>query len=1803
MKKHQYNTFIKKIRNDHKVNQISQILLQDTDSTPAKGIGLKDVNNMLVAASFLVGVPALANANTVETPKTATTATLVSKNDLNVNVDTTQSTALNVENVNNVPVINIENPNNAGVSDNRFSNFSTNTGAVFKNNTVAVDSSVLKQKLAANPNLKEAAKVILAQVTGNNKSVIKGTLEVLGQKADLLIINPNGIDLNGVNLVNTRDFTAATAEVNANNYDAMDVRRGEINVNGDLTTDDVNVLKLIAHAVQVKAKIAPSKKNKKAADIVISAGKQKFDHKTNTATAVDTSAEEPRVAISGDALGSMYGNKVNFIVTESGAGVEFDGLVLGDDNIAITADGQIKVNQVISDKDVQVASKNADVTTKGLVTGKNTSVKGKRVFIEADSLVNAEQQTTLSASEKVELSGQVHGDNVLLSATDFDTNEQASVSATKATIEYTQGVESADKFATLNKIASQTSAGKVALKTTNVTVNQGENVTVSAVNEFVVTDTFKNHGILSLEHRLDLDTDESILVSTGKNFENYGVLLAHNLGVKSTKNINLAGATFIYNDALLLAQNVEQSGALAVGGNLTVIADQFNVNGTLNGEAKIDTTDSITASHYADWRLRRDLYNITTQFGKVNLDGVTVNGGKLNVKGNLIVVGLAYQDQETLNQFTDNSEVVSLNDNKLDFNARNASISVGEDLTVIGDVTNKVDTIQVPVADLLKRSGKVTFSFQPRTWINTGLMRAKVQTFDSVYDLFQGLFGNSKNFSWRNGAYQIKGEYVLDTLREGFTDTYSQQLMSTVFGSDWKFANFNTLKDRWNNFLAKENNLQVTFYAAGGQLSVGGNYTQTGGDLYVGTDRNLYTVDTKTNKDYSINLARAGLSDSKVTRTEAASLVNLNAEIGAEVNDLISSATAEFNNVSEIKDFSTIADGLPLDGDNTTLALNVLQQVKDQTGNYLLKSASATEVINELITNTARYNKKLAELNAWYQEKVDSNLTVKTKEFYTKQYEVKLNRLNTQYDQLTFVKNADGTYAPSLKLSSKTQRIVTDYALAAAIVETGNDLSVTEAESITTNNAMLKGKNVTLEAPEINLEAAANGNAVIAEEATVINADNFKLLGNAKLGNLTLFANNAELSSKGALDSKGNQTLSGTATAKNAEVVVTGELALNAYKVLVENNATYTAESLNLLGDTVVGSSYAKEDVAGAVGTTETKKVAASVVGSELTADNLVIYTDYMHTQSAKVNAHNKAEITVTEDLLADTISNYEETKTHTETIKVGASANADFGGYKGSASVSLADNNGTAKVEGGVVRDKNTTGKAGAGFSISYSVVDTTSSAKVAENNKYNAQDLTINVGGTAELGNTDINVDTASKEPAKAVINANKVTSEQVQNTYTETTKSHSVGFSIGSTISSPGVTSLSNVVSNIATAVEQGSELNSTFGMLTNVAKNAMNIVQDPSASIGIKTGLEANWSNTSSKEVVDNRNNYKGDLTINAQDSINLKAVNGHELNNLSLTADNVSIEGGVSPKEVSTKEGGFKLGLETGIVADKTGVNAKIAGTLAVTGEFADTSEQNVRSSELNVKNLEINAEATKLEATTIEAEKADINTQTLDVISKQNTFDGHKTNFTIGATAAVSISPTGAVTPSGSFNTTVSHEVTKSEITENQAGITAKELNVKAEQIALTGGTLIAQETSDISAQVVNAVNLKEFSYTDGGKGGLAFAFDENGVKSITPSAGRLENTHLKQTTHASIIADNVNVEFVDGELNTDIAKLQEVNSFEANEAKNYTFTIDANFEEKVKTQVKDLKNKVVTVANKLGLNLAGNTTNTTNNT
>ncbi|EKN3661830.1 filamentous hemagglutinin N-terminal domain-containing protein, partial [Yersinia enterocolitica] len=108
----------------------------------------------------------------------------------------------------NYTTINIQSPNDQGVSHNKYVKFDVLKGAGYDKVSL---NNFLASSTTGNPNLTtQSAKIILNEVTSGNKSILNGELIVAGEKAHVIIANPAGISCDGCYFSNIDHVTLTT---------------------------------------------------------------------------------------------------------------------------------------------------------------------------------------------------------------------------------------------------------------------------------------------------------------------------------------------------------------------------------------------------------------------------------------------------------------------------------------------------------------------------------------------------------------------------------------------------------------------------------------------------------------------------------------------------------------------------------------------------------------------------------------------------------------------------------------------------------------------------------------------------------------------------------------------------------------------------------------------------------------------------------------------------------------------------------------------------------------------------------------------------------------------------------------------------------------------------------------------------------------------------------------------------------------------------------------------------------------------------------------------------------------------------------------------------------------------------------------------------------------------------------------------------------------------------------------------------------------------------------------------------------
>lgn len=298
------------------------------------------------------------------------------------------------ETANHIPLVNITAPTTGGVSMNHYEQFNVEREGAILNNAYTTSQTQLAGFVQGNANMiNGTAQVIVNQVTSEKPTAMEGFLEVAGQKASVVVANPNGITVNGGGFINTADavLTTGTPELDLSgrltNYR---VEGGRVAIEGtglDATaTDSVAIL---SRAATINAGVW-------AKEAHIRTGLNDVDAKTLIATSIEGTAHPtdntPAVALDVAAVGGMYANHITLVGTETGLGVNVAGVVAGTDSLTLDANGHLAVTGAVQSNthtDIQATT----------VDNAKTIASGGTLQLHTDELTNTGHITSAGNSE------------------------------------------------------------------------------------------------------------------------------------------------------------------------------------------------------------------------------------------------------------------------------------------------------------------------------------------------------------------------------------------------------------------------------------------------------------------------------------------------------------------------------------------------------------------------------------------------------------------------------------------------------------------------------------------------------------------------------------------------------------------------------------------------------------------------------------------------------------------------------------------------------------------------------------------------------------------------------------------------------------------------------------------------------------------------------------------------------------------------------------------------------------------------------------------------------------------------------------------------------------------------------------------------------------------------------------------------------------------------------------------------------------------------------------------------------------
>ena len=448
-----------------------------------------------------------------------------------------------LETANGLPLVQITTPSAGGVSMNLYNFFNVPERGAILNNSYSLSATKLAGHVQGNPNLMNgAAKLIVNEVTSTNPSNLRGFLEIAGEKAGVVIANPNGILADGAGFLNTARVTLATGRTEmdaAGNLKALRVEGGKIRVTGNgLNAKGVDTAELYARAIEINAGLW-------AEYAKIVTGANTIGYTDGKISPIRANSKVPSYALDLSAIGGMYTNRIVLVGTEKGLGVNLAGQITSTQAAALDVNGNLK-------------------TSGTLYTDKTTSIHADR--IENSGTVYGGQDVTISTRV-------LHNDGKIISSR----NAAFHADRILGSGTFGSGISPSGK---LNTIGSLTMDAKEIIQT-NANILSGNGISITADRIRAENSTIAGNGDIAVTSKHALAIEKST-VQSGKNLSiRAGSMALTGGNVRSKKDM-----------------------ALTIGRspNNTVAADFFgNIHADGNLTAKIQGTVSnkgtITSNH------------------------------------------------------------------------------------------------------------------------------------------------------------------------------------------------------------------------------------------------------------------------------------------------------------------------------------------------------------------------------------------------------------------------------------------------------------------------------------------------------------------------------------------------------------------------------------------------------------------------------------------------------------------------------------------------------------------------------------------------------------------------------------------------------------------------------------------------------------------------------------------------------------------------------------------------------------------------------------------------------------------------------------------------------------------------------------------------------------------------------------------------------------------------------------------------------------------------------------------------------
>lgn len=520
---------------------------------------------------------------------------------------------------NGVPLIDIATPNGQGLSHNKYGDFNVGTEGVILNNHLGeTGTSKLGGITPGNANLINSgpASVILNEVTSGNRSALQGPTEVFGNRADVIIANPNGITCNGCGFINAprATLTTGTPDIDASGrLNGFTVRGGDVTFGargGNFAAGDgaVDLFDVVSRSIRVDGPV-------NAKTLRLSAGRQQFDYASGDTKALDGASDASEFAIDGSALGAMQADRIKMIVTDKGAGVRMRAdMAANAGELRLSADGKISLGN---------ASGRDGVTLQSNKTVQATRLTSKqRVVVKAAKGISLQ---SVAADADIVLE---NGDGLLSVVADLASLSTIQLTSSgsialgrlaaggDASLQAQQGINASELVAD-GRLTANTTTGNIAIAGTGKS-GSGDLV-LTAQAGAINAGSLISFGNLTLQAGLDIAVSGDLLSA--------GNLIAKARSISGNNAIaglDMAATAAAPNGAIVLGAAHDLS-LTASGGAIALSAMQSS--GNLNASGTSIAAQNITIQGAASLNGASSISGQLLAGGDVTIAGSSINAG------------------------------------------------------------------------------------------------------------------------------------------------------------------------------------------------------------------------------------------------------------------------------------------------------------------------------------------------------------------------------------------------------------------------------------------------------------------------------------------------------------------------------------------------------------------------------------------------------------------------------------------------------------------------------------------------------------------------------------------------------------------------------------------------------------------------------------------------------------------------------------------------------------------------------------------------------------------------------------------------------------------------------------------------------------------------------------------------------------------------------------------------------------------------------------------------------------------------